>query len=196
MENRGTYRAVNELPALVTRAARLAEALEFRNSCISEVGRLLRVLVASAGPGVIAEVGTGCGVGSAWMLSGLRAGQTFVSIELDMVRHREVSDLFADVPNATFLTGDWRDLLAYAPFKLLFADGGKAKEEGAALLLEALELGGAVVLDDLTPEDQWPEAWRGQKDETRAFWLNHPNVQATEILTTPKTAAIIAVRVR
>ena len=79
--------------------------------------------------------------------------------------------------------------------KLLFADGGKVKEEGAEVIVNALELGGTVVLDDLTPEDRWPEAWRGQMDRTRAFWLNDFRVHASEILTTPTTAAIIAVRV-
>ena len=193
--NKNTYRATSEYPVLVTKAMRLAQRLELQSSCTPEVGRLLCVLVAAAGPGVVAEIGTGCGVGSAWLLGGLREDQRFVSIELDEARHREVSRLFSALPNATFLSGDWPEILAYAPFKLLFADGGKAKEEGAEVIVNALELSGTVVLDDLTPEDRWPEAWRGQMDRTRAFWLNDLRVHASEILTTPTTAAIIAVRV-
>ena len=195
MESKETYRALSEYSVLVSKAVKLAESLEFPNSCTPEVGRLLRVLAANAGPGTVAEIGTGCGVGTAWLLDGLREEQRFVSVELDEMRYREVSKLFSAFPNATFLSGDWTEVLAYAPFKLLFADGGKAKEEGAEVLLNALELGGTLILDDLTPENQWPEAWRGQIDKTRAFWLNNPRVHATEILTTPTTAAIVAVKV-
>jgi hypothetical protein len=46
--------------------------------------------------------------------------------------------------------------------------------------------GGTVVLDDLTPG-------RPGADPVRAFWLEHPRLAAIELLTTPKTALILAV---
>lgn len=101
-------------------------------------------------------------------------------------------------PNVLVLHGEWHEILAYAPFTMLFADGGKAKEREAEVLLEALEPGGLVVLDDLTPEDQWtPEQQqRWNPDPVRSFWLNHPRLAATEILVTPASAVIRAVRLR
>jgi hypothetical protein len=51
-----------------------------------------------------------------------------------------------------------------------------------------------VVIDDLTPESLWPKEWRGRPDPPREFWLNHPELLATELLTTPDSAAILAVR--
>ncbi|MHC5728870.1 MAG: hypothetical protein ACYTXY_33085, partial [Nostoc sp.] len=47
------------------------------------------------------------------------------------------------------LLGDWRDLLIYAPFDLLFADGGKAKVTQPQTLITALKPGGLILLDDL-----------------------------------------------
>jgi len=44
--------------------------------------------------------------------------------------------------------------------------------------------------------EQWPAAWRGQRDPVRDFWLNDPRLIATEIRTTATTAAIVATRVR
>ena len=38
-------------------------------------------------------------------------------------------------------------------------------------------------MDDLTPERSGP-------DRVREFWLNHPQIAALEIMTTPGTAAI------
>lgn len=183
------------MPAPVQRALELAERHTFEQSCLPEVGRLLRVLVAGVGAGSIGEIGTGCGVGTAWLLSGLRSDQHLYSIETDEARYAAVQGLFRDSPSATFLRGDWRELAAHAPFRFLFADGGRAKERGDEVL-ELLAVGGTLLLDDLTPEALWPETWRGRSDPVRAFWLRHPDVRATEVLTTPQTAAIIAVRRR
>lgn len=184
---------LNGMPMPVQRALELAEQQGFERSCLPAVGRLLRVLVAGAGAGNVGEIGTGCGVGAAWLLSGLGPGQHLYSIETDRGRHAAVEDLFGENPGVTFLRGDWRGLAAHTPFRFLFADGGKAKEAGEEVLA-LLAVGGTLLLDDLTPEALLPEAWRAQPDPVRAFWLEHPDVHATEVLTTPQTAAIIAVR--
>ncbi len=184
------------LPDDVQRALEESRKLSFTNSCTPEVGRLLRLFVAAAGPGTVAELGTGCGVGSAWLLSGLREGQTFVSVESYPVYHQRVSELFGNTLNATFLCGDWREVLHYGPSQVVFVDTAEAKDDGAEAVVQALALGGVAVLDDFTPETHWPPGWRGKLDTRRDFWLRHPDLVATEILTTPETAAVIAVRVR
>lgn len=59
------------IPALVVRALALAEARGFRNSSCPETGLLLHGLASTVTTGRIGEIGTGCGVGTAWMLSAL-----------------------------------------------------------------------------------------------------------------------------
>ena len=184
------------VPSNVLGALELSRAHGFSNSCTPEVGRLLQVLVAAAGPGTVAELGTGCGVGSAWLLSGRRDGQTFVSVELNKAYHQAVVELFGDDPNAHFLHGDWHGTLSYGPFQFVFVDVGEAKDAGAEAVVQALAMGGVALLDDFTPETHWPPEWRGKPDTRRSFWLCHPDMLATEISTTPETAAIVAVRVR
>ena len=51
------------------------------------------------------------------------------------------------------------------------------------------------MLDDLTPEDQWPAEWRGKPDPVRAVWLNESRVVAMELLVTPTSAVVLATRV-
>jgi predicted O-methyltransferase YrrM len=94
------------------------------------------------------------------------------------------------------LQGDWHDILAHGPFALLFADGGKAKQDEPEAILQAVRPGGLIVLDDLTPQNQWPPEWRGQPDPVREFWLKDPRVAATEVLVTPSMAVILAARAR
>ena len=183
-------------PDDVQKALELSRAHGFTKNCTPEVGRLLQLFAAAAGPGTVAELGTGCGVGSAWLLSGLREEQTFVSVESDSAYHQAVSELLSNVLNATFLCGDWRVVLRFGPFQLASVDVGEAKDAGAEAVVQALAPGGVAVLDDFTPETHWPPEWRGKPDTRRDFWLRHPDLVATEILITPETAAIVAVRVR
>jgi predicted O-methyltransferase YrrM len=49
-----------------------ANELGFEQSCEADVGRLLAVLAAGVpGGGRILEIGTGAGVGTAWMVEGI-----------------------------------------------------------------------------------------------------------------------------
>ena len=173
--------------------------MRFERSSIPEIGRLLAVLVAARPQGRFAEIGTGCGVGSAWIADALGPDGLLVTVELGEDRAAAAGRLFADRPNVRVLQGDWHELLPpEAPFDLLFFDGGHWKRgDVAAESEQALGLvapGGIVLIDDLTPESMWPEEWRGQPDSVREFWLGHDALVAAELMTTPDSSAILAVR--
>ena len=169
------------MPADVKAATGLAERLEFTNSCSPEVGRLLTVLVAQAGPGKILELGTGCAVASAWMLAGLRPNQHFITVDNNPALHAQVSNLFAS-SKAEFVLGDWRSVLSQAPFAFAFVDIAQAKDDGEAVT-EALIPGGLIMLDDFTPLEL--RLAKGHKsDKRREFWLEHPELYSVELLTT------------
>jgi predicted O-methyltransferase YrrM len=205
------YRALTDVPPLVREAMTLAERLEFALSCTEATGRLLRLLASQVRGGRIGETGTGCGVGAAWLASGLAPDTMLFTIERVEERASAARELFRPYPNVQVLHGDARELLAHGPFDLLFLDGGpniKGHMDGStgpdeadvAAVLDALHPGGLIVLDDLTPERDWPPEWRGRPDRTRQFWLNDPRVAATELLVDPRggiaSAVILATKVR
>jgi predicted O-methyltransferase YrrM len=183
-------------PPLVARAIELAERAGFEHSSTPEVGGLLHVLARQIPEGVIGEIGTGYGVGSAWIACALAPEVSLVTVELDKECAAQASRLFEPFPSVRVLQGDWHDILAHGPFALLFADGGKAKQDEPEAILQAVRPGGLIVLDDLTPQNQWPPEWRGQPDPVREFWLKDPRVAATEVLVTPSMAVILAARAR
>lgn len=190
------YRSTHTPPPLVHEALRLAERMGFASSCAPEVGRLLHVLAGQHREGCIAEIGTGCGVGAAWIASALAPGVSFVTVELNPERAGAARALLAPFPNVRVLHGDWREILRCAPFAMLFPDAADAKTEAPETVLTALRPGGLVLLDDLTPESRWTAEGRARRsaDPVRAFWLNDPRLLATEILVTPASAAILATR--
>ncbi len=189
------YRSTTYIPPLVQQAIKLAAQMEFEHSCTTPVGRLLQVLTGGCRGGRVAEIGTGCGVGAAWIATGLPASGSLVTVELNPARAAAARSLFEGHSNIKVLDGDWHGILPYSPFDLLFADASAAKREEPELLIQMLAPGGLLLLDDLTPESLWPPEWRGQADPLRQFWLNEPRLHATEILTSPTTAAILASRV-
>jgi predicted O-methyltransferase YrrM len=147
------------------------------------MGRLLQVLAGQRGLERVGEIGTGCGVGSAWILSALDPDIPFVTVELDEERADAARALLAEDEGARVLQGDWRDVLpAEAPFDFLFADGGKAKYEEEVVGL--LSPGGMLVLDDLTPGYADP-------DPVRELWLSHRRLVAVEVQISSREAAIV-----
>jgi len=178
------------VPPLVEKALALTERLGFERSCLPEVGRLLHVLAASRGHERVAEIGTGTGVGAAWIVSALPPQTPFFTTEIDADRAAAARDLFAGDENVHVLEGDWRERLPpEAPFDLLFYDAMKQlrPQQDGELVAGLLAPGGLVVLDDLTPGFAGP-------DPVREFWLTRADLAATEVLTTPASAAILAVR--
>lgn len=184
------------IPALVVRALALAEARGFRNSSCPETGLLLHGLASTVTTGRIGEIGTGCGVGTAWMLSALQPNVGCVTIDSDPQLVAAVRDVFSNQSAVQVLHGDWRELAGHGPFQLLFADGGHAKMAHPDEVLELVAVGGLLVLDDLTPEEHWPEEWRGKPDPLRTYWLHHERVSSIEVRLAERQAVIIANRLR
>jgi predicted O-methyltransferase YrrM len=178
-------------PPLVARAAELAAALEFEHSCSPETGRLLHVLAGMRGRERVGETGTGVGYGAAWIVSALDPSVPFFSAELDEARAAAAAKLFRDDEHVRVLPGDWHDVLApHAPFDLLFHDGSKREpERDGEETLRLLAPRGLILLDDLTPGRPGPDA-------VRDFWLEHPDVAATELQVSSGEAVIVAVRTR
>ena len=174
----------------MTRALELERRLGFTHSSIPEVGRLLHVLAAQRGRTRVGELGTGCGVGAAWIVSALPPTIPFVTVEVDPTLAEAAAELFAEDENVTVLQGDWHELMpTEAPFDLLFYDGGGKQhpELDGEQVVGLLAPGATIVMDDLTPG-------RELHDAVREFWLNHPEIAALELLTTPQTATIVGTR--
>ncbi len=152
-------------------------------SSIPEVQALLGVLAGRARRA--GELGTAFGEGATAIAKRLPPGGTLVTVEADPVRARQAREALAGLVNVTLVEGDWRELASHGPFDLLFVDIREPKTDPQ--VLELVAPGGLVVIDDLTPGYPGP-------DGVREFWLGRPDIAAVEILTTPTTAAILAVR--
>jgi predicted O-methyltransferase YrrM len=176
-----------ETPPLVEYAVALAEAAGFGKSCRPEDGALLHVLAARRGIARAAEIGTGAGVGAAWIVSALPPHVPFFTAEIDPELAAHGRDLFAADETVTVLAGSWRESLApEAPFDLIFVDARDAKDDVDAVV-GLLAPGGTAVLDDFWADPALP-------DPRRDAWLRHPLLIGVELWVTPERRALVTVR--
>ncbi|MGW4378418.1 O-methyltransferase [Kitasatospora sp. NPDC004531] len=145
---------------VLTSIAERCAALGFTMSCDLVTGQLLRTLAAARPGGRILELGTGAGASTSWLLSGMDADTTLLSVEQDpVVAAVAAAHLGAD-PRLELVVGDGAELLdslAGREFDLVFADTWPGKFHHLDQALDLLAPGGLYLIDDLLPQPAWPE---------------------------------------
>jgi len=154
----------------------------------------LAVLVGQIKVGKILEIGTGFGVGSSWILSAINPSVHLISVDNCLEKIKLTSQTI-NHKQGEFVYCDWKGIGNRGPFQFIFADAAIAKEVEGEKVIDMLNVGGMVFMDDFTPEEHWPESWKGKPDLVREFWLNHPGLLATEIYLNSNSSAILVTRI-
>jgi predicted O-methyltransferase YrrM len=163
------------VPPLATKAEAIAERGQWRLSSDHRTGAILRTLVASKPGGRILEVGSGLGVGSAWLLDGMDKQASLTTLEV----HEKVAgicrQLLAGDSRVTVITTDaneWLENYDGPPFDLIFVDTTTTKFHRRDLLFANMADGALLIADDLLPGDTWttdhPERVARFRDEIMA----------------------------
>ena len=183
-----------DLPDVVNRAFDVSRKAGYVSFCRNETGRLLAMLAATR-EGTMAEFGTGCGVGTAWLRSGVRNDKaTILTAELDPRLAKAATEIFVDDPQVQVLAADWSTLLDRGPYSLLFLDSGEPTEVGVDAVADLVEDGGIVVLDDFTPCESWPPITAGRVDPLRERWLTDERFTPVEVMVAPDASTLIATK--
>jgi predicted O-methyltransferase YrrM len=145
-----------ELRALTNRTADLG----FTMASEPKTGALLRMLAASKPGGRFVELGTGTGIATAWLLSGMDRSSSLISVDMDQNVQRVAREILGEDPRLTLVTEDGTAFLRQQPaksFDLVFADAMPGKYEALDEALAMVKPGGYYVIDDLLPQPNWPE---------------------------------------
>jgi predicted O-methyltransferase YrrM len=186
---------VTDAPELVRRAVAAARAIGFPvtrddpghgrgSASLPGTGRFLAMLAAGCVGGRIAELGTGAGIGAAWMASAMPADCTLVTAELDPDRAAAAARVLAGDARVTVLAGDAASLIAdRGPYDLIFADSGVRDADAFAALAGLLKPGGRIVMDDVTPVAVLPADSRlRDRDVKRELFAGQPGLTWTEVV--------------
>jgi len=181
------------LPDVVSRAFDVSRRHGYVSFCRNETGRLLAALAATR-TGTLAEFGTGTGVGTAWLRSGVRDDARILTAELDRKLAGAAAEIFTDDEQVEVVAADWSTLRDRGPFSLLFLDAREPKDSGADTVVDLVEPGGVVVLDDFTPCESWPPVHAGRVDVLREQWLTDDRFTTVEVMVAPDASVLIATK--
>ena len=122
-------------------------------------GSLLRTLAASKPGGAMLELGTGCGLGTSWILDGMDPTSSLVSVDTDPATQAIAREALGADPRLQFLVEDGSAFLARTPhaFDLIYADAWPGKYSDLDRALALVAPGGIYFVDDMLPQPNWPE---------------------------------------
>ena len=151
---------VRQLPAVLYAILRDTQRIGFNMASETQTGSMLRTLAASRPGGRFLELGTGTGVGTAWILAGMDASSRLDSVEsdskvLDVARQHLGQDR-----RVTFHLTDGAAFLAAAQpsqFDFVYADTWPGKFTHLDAALSLVKVGGIYIVDDLLPQPSWPQ---------------------------------------
>jgi predicted O-methyltransferase YrrM len=121
---------------------------------------LLRTLAASKPAGKFLELGTGTGLATSWILDGMDAGSTLVSIDNDDQLLAIADKFLGDDSRLSLVSTDgaeWVNANRQQKFDYIFADTWHGKYLLLDEVLDMVNTGGLYILDDMLPQPNWPD---------------------------------------
>jgi predicted O-methyltransferase YrrM len=121
---------------------------------------LLKTLAGSKPNGKFLELGTGTGLSTAWILDGMDNNSTLISIDndpklLEIAQKHLASDTRLSLE---CVDGEaWVNQNLGQKFDYIFADTWHGKYLMLDEVLEMLNIGGMYIIDDMLPQENWPE---------------------------------------
>lgn len=147
-------------PAVISDLSRVAAELGFSMSSDMLTGSLLRTLAGSKPGGELLELGTGVGMGTAWLLAGMDETAHLTTVDRDEKNAAIARRFLGADPRVTFQLADGLAFIQSCheqgrAFDLIFADTPPGKFEALPETLALLKKGGFYVVDDLNSQPGW-----------------------------------------
>jgi len=149
-------------PEIVHEIAGATKTIGFTMGSDLLTGSLLRVLVASKPSGSILELGTGTGLATAWLLDGMNAQSSLVTVDRNEDNVAIARKFLGQDSRVTFHMEDGSSFIQSAfkegrTFDLIFADMPPGKYQFLEETLHLLKAGGVYVIDDMLLQTSWDE---------------------------------------
>lgn len=156
MDDLGISNRPRELDAILHDTAEIG----FGMMSEPQTGALLAALAASKPGGRVLEIGTGTGVGTAWLLAGMDGAARLDTVDTDADAVAVARRHLGGDARVRFHIRDGAELLAelpHASFDLIYADSWPGKFTHLDEALALLRVGGIYFIDDLLPQPNWPD---------------------------------------
>ncbi|MBC7568280.1 MAG: class I SAM-dependent methyltransferase [Spirosoma sp.] len=174
---------VKNLPAGFTEIQTLSQDIGFSMPSDLQTGALLQTLIATKHKATVLEIGTGTGLATAWILAGMDADSTLISIDNEPTYQAVAKRVLGHDSRLQLVctdAGDWLENQTEV-FDLIFADAWPGKYANLDAALNALALGGMYVIDDMLPQPNWPDGHGDNVDTLVTDLENRSDLQLVKL---------------
>lgn len=147
-------------PEFYTQIDKATRALGFDMASDVRTCSLLRTLAASKPGGKFLELGTGTGLSTAWIMDGMDASSSLISIDHDAQLLEIAQEYLGDDQRLNLISkdaGEWIAMHLHKKYDYIFADTWHGKYLLLEEVMGMLNKGGFYIIDDMLPQDNWPE---------------------------------------
>jgi predicted O-methyltransferase YrrM len=172
-----------------------SEAMGFSMPSDLQTGALLQTLVASKPGARVLELGTGTGLATAWLLSGMDETASLLSIDTEPTYLAVAEQVLGHDPRLTLHCDDagaWLERTQDQRFDLIFADAWPGKYANLDAALGALAPSGMYIIDDMLPQPNWPDGHGNNVARLMADLESRPDLHLVRLAWS--TGILIAVK--
>ncbi len=145
---------------------------------------LLRTLASAKPRARFLELGTGTGLSTAWILDGMDAESTLISIDYDE-QFLDIARQYLGADQRLHLVlsdgEDWVMSNSKQKFDYIFADTWHGKYLLLEEVLDMLVVGGLYIIDDMLPQDNWPEGHSDKAEKLVADLENRSDLTLSKL---------------
>lgn len=148
------------LPQAYNRIAEATTIAGFTMASDALTGSLLRTLATSKPSGKFLEMGTGTGLSTSWILDGMDAKSSLISIDNDEKFLKIAEEYLGNDKRLELICMDgaeWFEQNKQERFDFIFADSWHGKYLLRDEAISMLNKGGFYIIDDMLPQPNWPE---------------------------------------
>lgn len=175
---------IQDIPKIHTEITRKSEEIGFTMPSDLYVGSFLKTLIASKPKGRFLEIGTGIGLSLSWMIEGMDAESSLVSVDNDQELISIASSYFGEDERVELICQngtDWIKQYSGAKFDLIFADAWPGKYSEIDEVLDLIKVGGFYIIDDMTKQPNWPEGHEDNVITLTAYLEKRDDLQLTKM---------------
>ncbi|WP_122952155.1 O-methyltransferase [Bathymodiolus thermophilus thioautotrophic gill symbiont] len=149
-----------------------------------KLGSLLTTLVASKPNSKILELGTGSGLSTVWLLAGMDNNSTLQTVDNDENLVNIAKQYLQDDKRVEFFIENGEDLILRTEpnsIDFIFADTWPGKYNYLEELLNLLKGGGIYLIDDMLPQENWPEGHNIKADNLIQYLENREDFNCVKL---------------
>ena len=188
---------IKDIPIIHAEIERKSREIGFTMSSDMYIGTFLKTLISSKPGGRFLELGTGIGLSLSWMIDGMDANSTLVTVDNDPKLIEIAKQYFAKDTRVSIVCEDgtnWIKNYQGEPFDLIFADAWPGKYSEIDEVLNLLPIGGFYVIDDMKAQPNWPEGHHENVNSLVSYLENRNDFNSTKM--NWSTGLIVAVRIK